>query len=160
MSLVNPFRNIRPDIAQPDLDDPKVARVVSMEVDKDTLMVSPVFEFVDTQKEIEACKELCGLDYMKKLLASGQITAEELQDNAGAEFDATVYPETVHDAKREADQLNAEIGKAISSAGGKEGKVYTAEEVEDLIKSAVAAKFEEAKAAQAAQATQKAGDIQ
>lgn len=146
MTYANPFGCRRPGVVQPKLDDVWVQRTVSTEVDKETLLVTPVFEMIDSVKEIQSCKDLCGLDYMKKLLASGQVSAEDLQDNANAEFDTTVLPGNVHEAKRMANQTNEQIAQAIKAAGGQEGQVYNAAQIEALISDAVKAAFAKAQA--------------
>lgn len=150
MTYVNPFRNVRPDIKQPNLDNPNVMKVVSMGVDHDTLVTYPVFEAVDSQKEIQACKELCGLEYMKKLLASGQVTAEELSDSNPSDVDLTTLPENVHEAKRAANAINEEVSKTMTGLGAKDGKAYTKDEVESLIASATKYAYEKAQADAAA----------
>lgn len=145
-TLVNPFFNRTPHIKQPALDNKMLARVVSMEVDPDTLTSKPVFEFVDTEAEIQASKDLCGLDYMKKLLRSGQVTPDELADNGKSNFDATVLPETVHDANGKAQEVNQQIGDLAKAIGAEEGKTYTAREIESMLSAAVAKQYEASKA--------------
>lgn len=151
--LVNPFFNKRPVVVQPKLDDPNVYKVVSMEVDHDTLLATPVYEAVDSVKEIQACKDLCGLEYMKKLLASGQVSAEDLADSKPTDVDLTVIPSDVHQAKRAAEAINQDVSKTMTQLGAKDGKAYTKDEVEALIASATKYAYEKAQAEAAEKAS-------
>lgn len=154
VKLVNPFVAGVKHIDPPALDNVYAARVVSMDVDKETLTVVPVFEQYDQQAEIQACKDLCGMEYMKKLLASGQVTAEDLADNAGQEYDLTIIPETPQEALRKANQVNESIGKLAAQIGCEDGKKYTGQEVESMLTAFIKKQYE----AQQAQAA--AGDAQ
>lgn len=136
-NLVNPFNCKRPVVHQPKLDNHILSRVSSMSVDKETLMTYPVYEDIDTVKEIQACKDLCGLDYMKKLLASGQVSAEDLQDNSGDNFDLTKIPDNVHEAKAKANEINQQVGELAKAVGAEDGQSYNAREMESMITEAV-----------------------
>lgn len=152
IKLVNPFCRCRNSIVVPLLDNHDVARVVSMEVDKETLTTKPVFNVFNVDEEIQSCKDLCGMEYMKKLLASGQVTAEDLQDNAGADLDLTRMPESPQEALRKANEVNEQIGKLAQAIGCEEGKKYTAQEIETMLTAAIKQQYEAQQAAAAAAA--------
>lgn len=147
IAYVDPFFARAKKVKQPALNNKFMQRVVSMDVDKETLSSKPVFEKVDVEAEIQACKDLCGLDYMKKLLASGKVSPQELQDDAGASVDLTKIPATVHEAKAQANAINETVGKVAKSVGAEDGQVYNSREIEAMITSAVAKQFEAQKAA-------------
>lgn len=150
IKLVNPFCRRTKRVLMPALDNKNIARVSTMKVNQETLQVEPVFESVDVQAEIQSCKDLCGLEYMKKLLASGQITAEDLQDNAGAEIDLTAIPQDQHEALRKANQVNEQLGKLAASIGCEEGKTYSSEEIERMLTAAIQKQYDAQQAAAAA----------
>lgn len=152
VQLVNPFCCCRNSVVLPSLDNVKVARVVSMEVDKETLTTSPVFDVFDVDEQIQSCKDLCGMEYMKKLLQSGQVTAEDLQDNAGADIDLTRVPQSPQEALRKANEVNEQIGKLAKAIGCEEGKKYTAQEIESMLTAAIKGQYDAQQAAAAAAA--------
>lgn len=150
VKYANPFIRRTKHAAAVKFNDPNVIRIKSVNVDKKTMLVSPVYETINTQAEIQACADLCGIVYMKKLLASGQVSAEDLADTKPTSFDSSVIPVDVHTARRLADKANAQIAAAIQASGGIEGEVYSADQVERMLTQAVKLAFEQQKAAQPA----------
>lgn len=150
IQYANPFIRRTKHAAAVKFNDPNVIRIKSVNLDKETMIVTPVYETVNTQAEIQACADLCGIVYMKKLLASGQVSAEELGDNNPTNFDSSVIPADVHTARRLANKANEEVAAAIKLSGGADGEVYSAEQVERMLTQAVKLAFEQQKAAQPA----------
>lgn len=150
IKLVNPFCRCSNSVVVPSLDNHDVARVVSVDVDKETLTTKPVFDVFNVDEEIQSCKDLCGMEYIKKLLASGQVTAEELQDNAGADIDLTHVPQSPQEALRKANEVNEQLGKLAQAIGCEEGKKYTAQEIEMMLTNAIKKQYDEQQAAAAA----------
>lgn len=144
----NPFCGSPAEISHPKLDNRKAWRIVSADVDKKTLITKPVFEEYDSQEEIQKCKDLCGIEYMKMLLKTGQAKPEDFYDDGKSGVDTTVFPETVHEAKKEAEKLNQEIAKAAKEAGAQEGEKYSSKQLEDLITAEVKKRFEAIQAQQ------------
>lgn len=137
----NPFCGSPAVVGHPALDNRKAWRITSANIDKKTLCTSPVFEEYDSQEEIQKCKELCGIEYMRMLLKTGQAKAEDFYDDGKSGIDTTVFPESVHEAKKEAEKLNDDLSKLAQEVGAKEGQTYSAEQLEDLLISAVKEKF-------------------
>lgn len=150
VKYANPFIRRTKHAAAVKFNDPYVIRIKSVEIDKETMLVSPVYEKVNTQAEIQACADLCGIVYMKKLLAFGQVSAEDLADIHATSFDSSILPEDVHTARRLANKANEEVAAAVKLSGGVDGEVYSAEQVERMLTQAVKLAFEQQKAAQPA----------
>lgn len=136
-NLVNPFCRAPAPINYTKTDNPTVYRVSGGHVDKETLQYVPEFEAVDLVEEIQACKDLAGVEYMKKLLATGQALPEDFQDDGQGSFDGNVVPPDVHTAKKLADQEAENLQKMAKDCGLKEGFSYTQEQFEQAIKEAV-----------------------
>lgn len=151
--LVNPFCPSFEHVKGVKLNRRKYRRISSGTVDKETLRFSPVYEEYDLVEEIEANKKLCGLEYMKTLLKTGRVTAEDLADNAGANYDLSQVPDNVHEAKEQADALNEELAKVAQASGLEDGHSYTPEQFEEAVKKATAAAIQEIQAKQAAAAS-------
>lgn len=155
-NLVNPFCRTPAPIKYTKTDDPNVFRVSGGHVDKETLQYVPEFEAVDLVEEIQACKDLAGVEYMKKLLATGQALPEDFQDDGQGSFDGNLIPSDVHTAKKLADQEAEKIKKIAQEAGLKEGFNYTQEQFEEAVKEYAAKMFAEAQAKAQAQTQTKA----
>lgn len=154
-NLVNPFCRTPAPINYTKTDNPNVFRVCGGHVDKETLQYVPEFEEVDLVEEIQACKDLAGVEYMKKLLATGQALPEDFQDDGKGSFDGNLIPPDVHTAKKLADQEAANLQKVAKEAGLKEGFSYTQEQFEEAIKEYAGKLFAEAQAKAQAQAPAK-----
>lgn len=146
-TLVNPFCQPRKDIPQIKLDQKFAHRVISTKVDKENLVAVPVFDKVDTVEEIQACKDQCGLEYMKKLIASGAVDPHDLEDNAGAEFDLSDLPENCHEAKKKSNEISQEISKIAQAAGLTPDDVLNSKQFEEKLSGLVKAAYEQAVAA-------------
>lgn len=151
-SLVNPFCQPRKDLPQIKLDQKFSHRVISTKVDKENLVAVPVFEKVDTVEEIQACKDQCGLEYMKKLIASGAVDPNELQDNAGAEIDLSDMPQNCHEAKKASNEISQEIATIAKNAGLTADDVLNSKQFEEKLSGLVKAAYEQAIAANQAKA--------
>lgn len=147
---VNPFCPPVKKFEPVQLNRKKYQRISGGTVDKETMQFAPTFEEVDIFEEIQANKMLCGLEYMKALLKTGRVTAEELADNSGAIYDLSQIPESVHEAKAQADALNGELAKVAQAAGLEDGHTYTPAQFEEAVKKATAAAIQEIQAKQAA----------
>lgn len=132
---IDPFNNfIKTEERKPlFLDFPYVFRLGPGEVDKKSGNVYPSFEKVDLIEEIQSCRELAGFDYMKKLLMTGQASPEDFYDDGQSGGDMTVLPQTIHEAKKLADENAEIIAKAAKCAGVKEGEAISGERLEQLI---------------------------
>lgn len=157
LELVNPFCQNPKAVQYPDLNERFVYKIAPGEVDKETMQYVPKLEKVDLQEEIEAAEKLCGMAYMKDLLKQGRISPEDLQDNAGENYDLTHLPGNVHEAKKLSEEANAEVQKFAKAAGLKEGEKYSQTQFEAAVEAAVQ-KIYEKQAAQVAAQQQKEGD--
>lgn len=137
----NPFCGSPAQIKHPLLNNRKAWKIVGADVDKKTLSTRPVFEEYDSQEKIQECEKLCGMEYMKMLLKTGQASVEDFYDDGKSGIDTTVFPENVHEAKKKAEELNKEISKIAEEVGAKEGQNYSAEQLEDLLVAAIKEKF-------------------
>lgn len=137
-NLVNPFCRTPEPIEYTKTDNPTVFRVCGGHVDKETFQYVPEFEEVDLMEEIQACKDLAGVEYMKKLLATGQATPEDFQDDGQGSFDGNLVPSDVHTAKKLAEEEAANIQKIAQAVGLKDGFTYTEEQFEEAVKEATA----------------------
>lgn len=149
---VNPFCSRREGLPSIKLDRRFSQRVISTKVDKENLVAVPVFEKVDTVEEIQACKDQCGLEYMKKLIASGAVDPHELEDNAGAEIDLSEMPQNCHEAKKESNRISEEISKIAKASGLTPDDVLNSKQFEEKLSGLVKAAYEQAVAAQQAKA--------
>lgn len=145
-NLVNPFCRTPAPINYTKTDNPIVYRVSGGHVDKETLQYVPEFEAVDLVEEIQACKDLAGVEYMKKLLATGQALPEDFQDDGQGSFDGNLIPSDVHTAKKLAEKEAENIQKMAKEVGLKEGFSYTQQQFEDAVKEYVGKLFAEAQA--------------
>lgn len=144
----NPFCGSPDKVKHPLLDNRKAWKITSATVDKKTLTTSPVFEEYDAQEKIQECKNLCGVEYMKMLLKTGQAKAEDFYDDGNSGVDMSIIPENVHEAKKQADALNQDIANAAKAVGAAEGEGYSAKQLEDLITAEVKRRFEAIQAQQ------------
>lgn len=144
--LVNPFlsRKVRGQRLL-DLGCHPVYRASSMQVDEKTHQTAPVFEEYDLREEIVKCKSLAGVDYMKRLLATGQAKPEDFYDDGKGGVDTTLFPSTVHEARDKANEANEELAK-IASALGATDEGITQKSLEDLLKSKIKQLWEEQQA--------------
>lgn len=142
--LVNPF--CRPFVPVEDIDYSSqqfIYRVSNMNVDKETIIVSPVFEKVDLMAEIEAARDLCGVEHMQRLLASGLAKPEDFKAKPNEFYDLTGLPEDVHTASRIADMTNDELAKLARIIGIKESEELTPELFEERLTAYIKANWKQ-----------------
>lgn len=129
------------------LDNDDHIFVKTMEVDKDTMLVTPVYDRSSWKEEIIAQKDNCGMELMRRQLRLGLAKPSDFYDDGKSGFDTSVLPETVHDARKNADELNGEIAKIAQAIGLDDTQALTADQLIDKLSAAVKARFD----AQAAQ---------
>lgn len=130
-----------------DCTDPLVSRIKTVEIkDKETINVEPVYEEVDLMAEVRAASSMAGVDYMKKLLASGMARPEDFYDDGKSGIDTTIFPATVHDAAKMAEQGNAELSALAKELGIPEGETVSGSVLEKYLTELVEKKFKEAQA--------------
>lgn len=118
VKLANPF--CRTFVPIPPLDYSSqvyVYRVSDVIVDKETLLAKPQFEKVDLVAEVQACKNLCGLEYMKALLQRGLAKPEDFAAKPSDFHDVTQVPSDVHTAARLADLRSDQLAKLAQAIG-------------------------------------------
>ena len=145
--LVNPF--CRDYVPQAELDYSSqgiVYRVQTMKVDPDTLIVSPVFEKVDIQAEIDACRSLCGVEQMQRLLANGLAKPADFAAKPEDFHDMTQIPADVHSAAKLADLRSEQLAKIAKEIGIQETEELTPELFEQRLKAYIAANWKEPQA--------------
>lgn len=144
--LVNPFltRKVRGQRLL-DLGCHPVYRASSMQVDEKTHQTAPVFEEYDLREEIVKCKSLAGVDYMKRLLATGQAKPEDFYDDGKSGLDTTLFPSNVHEAREKANEGNDELAKIAAALGATEEGI-TQKSLEDLLKAKIKTIWEEQQA--------------
>lgn len=157
ISLVNPFHCIVPKTVECKFDYDDHWYVDHMEKDKETFSVHPVFSKKSWQEEIEANKDNCGMELMRKQLRQGLIKPEDLYDDGKGGVDTTVIPSTVHEARKKADSINKSLADLAQELGLSEEDALTAKALEEKLTAAVKAKYE---ASQAQAQAKKEGDAQ
>lgn len=115
-----------------------IYRVSNMTVDRDTLMVSPEFEKVDLIAEIQSCKMLCGLEYMKVQLQRGLAKPEDFMAKPEDFHDVTQVPQDIHTASRLADMRSGELAKLAKAIGIQDNEELTPELFEQRLKQYIA----------------------
>lgn len=134
-TFVNPFGAPFVPLAPVDYSSQQyVYRVQTMNVNKDTLAVTPVFEKIDLIEEIQKCKNLCGLEYMKQQLARGLAKPEDFIAKPEDFHDVTQVPQDVHTAARISDMTNDELAKLARIIGIQDSEELTAELFEQRLK--------------------------
>lgn len=129
--------------------------VERMEVDKDTLVVTPVFGRSSWQEEIEAQVDNCGMELMKKQLRQGLIKPSDLYDDGKGGIDTSIIPETVHEARKKADEVNHGLSELAKAIGIDDSQELSADQFVDKLTSAIKAKWNEQQAAKATEGEQK-----
>lgn len=141
ISFVNPFCKVPPQYFDK-CDDPLVSRIKTVEVkDAKTLEVAPVFEQVDLMEEVRASSDLAGVDYMKRLLATGQAQPEDFYDDGKSGVDMRMIPETVHDASKASENLKNQISEVAKAAGVPEDEKISGSQLEKYVAELVAKQF-------------------
>lgn len=146
VAKVNPFQTLKVrHQAYQSLKAQNVVRATSMEIDKETHQTRPVFEEFDLIEEVVKCKDLAGVDYMKRLLLTGQAKPEDFYDDGKSGVDTTVFPSTVHEAREMANQSNEELAKLAKALGATDEGI-TQKSLEDLLKAKVKELWDEQQA--------------
>lgn len=141
ISFTNPFCKVPPQHYDK-CDDPLVSRIKTVEVkDSKTLEVAPVFEQVDLMEEVRASADLAGVDYMKRLLATGQAQPEDFYDDGKSGVDLRMIPETVHDAAKASEQIKNEIAEVAKVAGVPDDEKISGSQLEKYVAELVAKQF-------------------
>jgi hypothetical protein len=155
---VNPFQTLKVR-KQPyqDLECRTVFRATSMKIDEKTHQTCPVFEEFDLAEEVRKCQDLAGMDYMKRLLATGQAKPEDFYDDGKSGIDTTLFPSTVHEARDKANEANDDLAK-IAKALGMTDEGITQKSMEDLLSAKIKELWEKQQAAAQAKAAE--GDKQ
>lgn len=131
--LINPFIH-RSTVGKPFvMTSPNVCRMVGSEYDKEVGAVIPVFEFVNLEEEIQACKGMCGMELMRTLLAQGKAKPEDFYDDGRSGADLTQVPQTVHQAKAFANAGQAQISELCKQLGIEEDQALTAAQLEKVL---------------------------
>lgn len=142
--FVNPF--CRPFVPAEDIDYTSqqfIYRVTNMSVDKETVIVSPVFEKVDLMAEIDAARDLCGVEYMQRMLASGLAKPEDFKAKPNEFYDLTGLPQDVHTASRLADLRSSELAKLAQYLGITADEELTPELFETKLKQKIAEEWKQ-----------------
>lgn len=142
----NPFCRTPEKVKISEINDHTVYRFNGGKVDKETMQYTPEIEAVDLHEEIQSCADLAGVEYMKKLLLTGQAKPEDFYDDGKGSADLTQVPGSIHEANKLADEEAAKIAEMAKEAGLKEGFNYTQEQFEQAVKEATAKIFQEAQA--------------
>lgn len=148
LKLVNPFCLVPNKVFALDLSERKVKRLKEVKVNPDTLETYAVYEDVDLQAEIDARENDCGLEYMRMLLRTGQAKPSDFADDGQHGIDATLIPETVHEAHRLAEENNVQLQELAKALGINEGDVLTQDMIERKLTEKVQALYEAQKAAE------------
>lgn len=112
----------------------KVNRISGqVNVDKETLTVTPVIEEVDLDAEIQTYLNMCGLEYFKILLAQGKVTPESSHDDGKHAVDMSLMPKTVHEAAKVADRDSETIAMVAKALGLGDDDKLTAEKLVSLL---------------------------
>ena len=151
--FVNPFCVVPTKPRVLDISPRLIKRLQEVKVDPETLETYAVYEDVDLQAEIDARINDCGFTYMQTLLRTGQAKPSDFADDGMHGIDATVIPETVHDAHRLAEENNAQLQELAKALGLQDGDVLTQDMIERKLTEKVQALYE----AQKAQAEAAAG---
>lgn len=132
--LVNPF--CRPNVKVSPIGSPDgkyIYRVQTVKVDPETLVTEPVFEKIDSQAEIDACRSLCGMDLMQAKLKAGLASPEDFYDDGKSGADLTKIPSDVHQMRRLADMQADQLAALARKIGIKVGEDVTPQQFEDAL---------------------------
>lgn len=155
--LVNPFHCKKPEIKGAKLNYDSHWQVGEMVKDEKTFSVYPKFIKTSWQEEIEANKDNCGMELMRKQLRQGLIKPEDLYDDGKNGIDTGLIPDNVHEARKKADDLNKSLADLAKELGLSEEDALTAKLLEEKLTAAVKAKYE---AAQVEAQAKKEGEVQ
>lgn len=127
-----------------------VTRCVGSEYDKELGCVVPVFEEVDLVAEIQACRNMCGVELMRTLLSQGKAKPEDFYDDGNSGIDTSVIPGSVHDAAKAAEAGQQQFAALAKALGVEDGEALTAAQLEKALTAYIAkAVSEQTKAADA-----------
>lgn len=146
-NYVCPFGVKKPKIAPYVVKNDDHIIVDRMHVDKETLIVSPVFSKTSWQEEIDSNVGNCGMELMKKQLRQGAASPEDFYDDGKSGVNTTLIPETVHEARKKSDALNKSLADLALELGLTEEDAITAKALEEKLTAAVKSKYEAEQAA-------------
>lgn len=131
--------------------DDFVTRIKGVEYDPETKGTKIVTEKVNFAEEVQACRELCGMTYVKKQLATGAIQPEDLYDDGKSGMDLSKLPADRHIAAKEADKLSKSIGDLCKELGLDASDKVTQEKLEKMLTDEVTKRYNAELAAKAAE---------
>lgn len=117
----------------------KAFRVSTVKMSKSRGSAFPVYEDFDLDAEIESMRNMCGMELMRSLLAQGKAKPEDFYDDGKHGVDTTLFPSSVHEARKLADEQGDELTKLASALGFKPGDTISGE----LLEKALTAKVRE-----------------
>lgn len=110
-----------------------VKRCAGCHYDEETHEVVVDYEDYNLYEVVQESVGLSGVECMKMLLKQGKAKPEDFYDTGKNGVDTTKIPQTAADAKRLADAGYDNILKLARALGLKEGKEYTADDIEDAL---------------------------
>ena len=116
-------------------------RLAGVDYDDEHKTAVAKYEDVNFQEEVQACRELCGMTFIKSQLASGKIVPESLYDDGKSGMDLSILPADRHIAAKQADKLNDSISQIAKELGLDPTDVVTAEKLEKLLSSEVEKRY-------------------
>ena len=141
--FVNPFfvGKVPAPVAQKD-EDPFVIRYKGLEYDEETKGAKPVYEKVNLVEEIQQCKDLCGLEYLKRQLATGQAVPSDFYDDGKGGVDLTTIPADPGAARKAADKINDDMAALCKELGLDASDSVSAAKLEKLVAAEVEKRYQ------------------
>lgn len=131
--LINPFCVVT------NVDKPfgpgetRVPRVTGSEYDQETGAVLPIIEMVDIEEEIQACRNMCGVELMRTLLSQGKAKPEDFYDDGNSGIDVSLIPGSVHEAAKAAEAGQQQFAELAKALGIEDGEALTAQQLEKAL---------------------------
>lgn len=117
----------------------KPFRLSTLKMSKSRGSAFPVYEEFDLDAEIESMRNMCGMELMRSLLAQGKAKPEDFYDDGQHGVDTTLFPSSVHEARKLAEEQGDELTKLASALGFKPGDKISG----DILEKALTAKVRE-----------------
>lgn len=110
-----------------------IKRCSGAHYDEETHSVVVDYEDFNLYEAVQECIPLAGVECMKTLLKQGKAKIEDFYDTGKNGVDTTKIPGTPAEALNLANEGYAKIAALAKALGLKEGKEYTADDLEDAL---------------------------
>lgn len=115
------------------ISDGIIKRCIGVHYDDETHEVVVDFEDFNLYQSVQESAPLAGVECMKNLLKQGKAKIEDFYDTGKNGVDTTKFPSTPAEALNLASEGSAKFAALAKALGLKEGKEYTADDLEDAL---------------------------